>query len=175
MPELTAEKKAIAAPTDMPCVIGGEIGLLEARQDQTRRAGSPRVYTIGISHSGMACDLRPPVPPSAVDAIAKLRRRRRTSLSQVRTGEGLLEVVFSWTASQLRHELVRIVRLLVAMRLLPLRQLHLLARQPPRRGSASADGVMIFSRARFLSSERTTYQGAHGVSVAVNISSRARE
>ena len=28
---------------------------------------------------------------------------------------------------------------------------------------------MMFSRARFLSSERTTYQGAHAVSVAANI------
>ena len=34
---------------------------------------------------------------------------------------------------------------------------------------------MMFSRARFLSSERTTCQGAKSVSVATNISSRARE
>ena len=34
---------------------------------------------------------------------------------------------------------------------------------------------MMFSRARLLSSERTTYHGAQAVSVAANISSRARE
>ena len=34
---------------------------------------------------------------------------------------------------------------------------------------------MTFSRARRLSSERTTYQGAQEVSVALNMSSRARE
>ena len=34
---------------------------------------------------------------------------------------------------------------------------------------------MMFSRARFLSSELTTHQGAQAVSVAANMSSRARE
>ena len=32
---------------------------------------------------------------------------------------------------------------------------------------------MMFSRTRFLSSERATYHGAHAVSVAANMSSRA--
>ena len=34
---------------------------------------------------------------------------------------------------------------------------------------------MMFSRPRFLSSVAATYHGAQGVSVAANISSRARE
>ena len=33
----------------------------------------------------------------------------------------------------------------------------------------------MFSRPRFLSSVRAMYQGAHGVSVAANMASRARE
>jgi len=34
---------------------------------------------------------------------------------------------------------------------------------------------MMLSRPRFLSSVRAMYQGAHAVSVAANIASRARE
>ena len=83
-------------------------------------------------------------------------------------GEPLFRLPFEFG-----HELVGIVGLDIAVRFLPLRQ-RLVSRQFSY-GTCVKRCEITFRRARCLSSERTTNHGAHGVSVALNMSSRARE
>ena len=79
-----------------------------------------------------------------------------------------------YVSVDLGHEPERMVRLLVISSLLAFRQLDFLSWEFLVTDLTQQVGYYIQPR-RFLSSDRTTNQGAQDVSVAANISSRARE